>query len=355
LAFDTYTLAAKHRVEMKAETLAEKRQLLKMNALALKEIRQGLRQVYLAPASVSTEQDFPRIARFRPLARLLAAEGDVRLAENRVGEAAQSYLDAVQLGTQMMRGGKNLDAIVGIACQQIGRRGLWKVAPRLSEPEARRVIQRLQKIQASHVPLAEIFYEEGRFFQEGKATPLPTVTVDGKTEDPNSDWFVKYMNQGMVDYMNRVAHETAAPFPKRSNTVRRPRNPLVKTSSVHSAVERLWVMVDGSKAQNDLLILTLAAQAFHRTNGRYPNALEELVPDYLKKLPNDPFTGETPFRYGIKDKSYVLYSVGPDGVDDGGQPIIGITTPSSDPDEKARPRLLPASRGDIVAGVTTFL
>jgi len=46
------------------------------------------------------------------------------------------------------------------------------------------------------------------------------------------------------------------------------------------------------------------------------------VPSYLKSIPNDPFVEKKPLIYKKTAKGYLLYSVGPDGVDDGGKPVF---------------------------------
>jgi hypothetical protein len=43
-----------------------------------------------------------------------------------------------------------------------------------------------------------------------------------------------------------------------------------------------------------------------------------LVPEFLPQLPADPFNGQ-PLRYVMQPDHYLLYSVGQDGVDNGGQ------------------------------------
>jgi len=73
-----------------------------------------------------------------------------------------------------------------------------------------------------------------------------------------------------------------------------------------------------------------------------------LAPVYLKAIPADPFTANGTLRYKRTGKTYVLYSVGPNGTDDGG-------TPSAD-DKASMPgtrssSLRIGSGGDIVAGV----
>ncbi|NLH72436.1 MAG: hypothetical protein GX456_05220 [Verrucomicrobia bacterium] len=55
--------------------------------------------------------------------------------------------------------------------------------------------------------------------------------------------------------------------------------------------------------------------------GRYPETLAELAPSFISRVPVDPVNGG-PLKYRLIDRDrYVLYSVGPDGVDDGGKPI----------------------------------
>ena len=61
----------------------------------------------------------------------------------------------------------------------------------------------------------------------------------------------------------------------------------------------------------------LALREYHRQHGDYPDTLDRLVPEYLPRLPLDYGDGET-LRYRLTDDGYVLYSVGDNGRDDGG-------------------------------------
>jgi hypothetical protein len=67
------------------------------------------------------------------------------------------------------------------------------------------------------------------------------------------------------------------------------------------------------------VIQVVALRLYHAEKGKYPTALGELVPRYLADLPMDPFTGK-PFVYLPMEKDFLLYSVGPNRVDDGGVP-----------------------------------
>jgi len=67
-----------------------------------------------------------------------------------------------------------------------------------------------------------------------------------------------------------------------------------------------------------MLIVELGIRAFELEKGSPPTTLAELVPAYLEKLPDDPF-GNGPLKYQFNGDSYILYSFGPNGIDDGGQ------------------------------------
>jgi len=62
----------------------------------------------------------------------------------------------------------------------------------------------------------------------------------------------------------------------------------------------------------------LAITQFTQKHDRLPSGLNELVPDFVDSVPLDPFDGK-PLRYVVRETEYVIYSVGPDRVDDGGR------------------------------------
>ncbi len=67
-----------------------------------------------------------------------------------------------------------------------------------------------------------------------------------------------------------------------------------------------------------LLQADLALRLYHHDHGAYPQSLDPLVPDYLSQLPIDPHSGR-PFIYRPDGGDFLLYSVGKDGIDNGGQ------------------------------------
>lgn len=63
--------------------------------------------------------------------------------------------------------------------------------------------------------------------------------------------------------------------------------------------------------------IAVAVERFRRAHRTLPVALSDLSPAFLATVPVDPFTGEA-LRLRVGEASYVVYSVGADGTDDGG-------------------------------------
>ncbi len=79
--------------------------------------------------------------------------------------------------------------------------------------------------------------------------------------------------------------------------------------------------------------LTLAAIALKRhqlRHGRLPKNLAVLVPEFLREVPRDWYNGESLHYRPNTDGTFLLYSVGEDGKDDGGDPTLpeGTRSPS---------------------------
>jgi len=79
------------------------------------------------------------------------------------------------------------------------------------------------------------------------------------------------------------------------------------------------------------LLTLLAIMRYQKDQGRYPENLNELVSTgYLNNLPRDPFSSGGPLVYKKTDDSFLLYSLGSNFEDDGGQPGL---------DSKGKPRM----------------
>jgi hypothetical protein len=64
--------------------------------------------------------------------------------------------------------------------------------------------------------------------------------------------------------------------------------------------------------------------------GSLPESVAAFVPDQLPALPLDPFTADAPLRATFSQNGWIVYSVGPDGEDDGGPPPVDEKAPEND-------------------------
>jgi hypothetical protein len=76
-------------------------------------------------------------------------------------------------------------------------------------------------------------------------------------------------------------------------------------------------------------LVAVAAEQHRLEHGAWPASPARLVPTFLPELPVDPFDGK-PLRSKRLPDGIVVYSVGPDGVDDGGQVAATSGQPISD-------------------------
>lgn len=73
-------------------------------------------------------------------------------------------------------------------------------------------------------------------------------------------------------------------------------------------------------ARRRMAAIAIAITLHQRLYGWRPASLEQLAPEFLRQVPVDPFTADAaPFRYAPDADPARLYSIGEDGIDDGGE------------------------------------
>lgn len=90
------------------------------------------------------------------------------------------------------------------------------------------------------------------------------------------------------------------------------------------ALSRALVRESTSIARLRTPRIALAIERYRLAKGSLPDKLDELVLTYLTEVSDDPFDRQ-PLRYKKLAKGYLVYSVGEDGKDDGGDEKKDIT------------------------------
>lgn len=350
------------RAPKKKRTPAQKRELVRANGAMISETEAALRLPYL---EVNTTNSFttklPHLAEFRNLARTLVLAGNVAWDEKQSRLAATRYLDAVTIGRRVPRQTALIGRLVGIACEAIARRPLWERVDKMDEATALYSLNRLTALHGERVPLAVTYAEEAwtmkQMLLEGFRKP-DEVAADQADPDESSEnvaWGLrtygavvpnKYITDAIDGYMDQASAKSKEPYPS-SKTPPAPPKELFSKFIVPEIVP-LRAKYVGNETGDALLRTALALRVYQLRNGKHPAKLADLVAaKILPAVPDDPFAlpGQ-PLRYKpLPGGKYLLYSIGPDSIDDNGKGIAGKS------DAGKTVRYIDAKfKGDAVAG-----
>jgi hypothetical protein len=297
-------------------TMAQKEALVRASGPTLRLLRQGLNLPYQSPPVRSFTAPLAYYAHDRAMARMLYFVGSVAEQQGHWDVAANAHLDAVQEGEVIEHGSAAIGMLVGNACQAVGRKSLWGDIAQLTGPQAEAAARRMERIDAHQVVLTDALQEE-KWMGEGS---LQEVFAQ-------ANWRKVLMQD--AGYLNGPNW---------------PSDPLA--AAVVMDFSTLQFRYTDTAAQNALLTVMLALRAYDAEHRQYPTTLNALVPKYLTQIPADPFAQSSLLHYRLTGKSYLLYSVGSDGQDNGGAPLK--PAPGTDnPNDYTSP----GSTGDLIGGV----
>ena len=117
-----------------------------------------------------------------------------------------------------------------------------------------------------------------------------------------------------------IRHLTDPSFTKQLDDARLLVRKTSRESMLGSVAKSLYE-VEQTRALLRSAASAVAAMRFRQARGRWPASLDALVPDYLAKVPVDPFSG-APLIYKILGDGIMVYSVGRNRTDDGGKPSL---------------------------------
>jgi hypothetical protein len=208
----------------------------------------------------------------RSLSRSLNAEAEVAAAAEELDAAVDYDLGNVRLGAMFSRGGSTVDYLAGVAVEGMGTAHLTKLRSRMSNEQARRIIDAIDRALAEQDSPDRVLQRDLAYWErwEGWAARLEHV----------------------------IGSFVGLPL---------------GTDSTSADLLR--------QAKCRLLQADLALRMYRHDNGRWPDSLDELLPAYLSAVPLDSYDlyPDQPLRYRREGDGFVLYSAGQDGVDNGGR------------------------------------
>jgi hypothetical protein len=92
------------------------------------------------------------------------------------------------------------------------------------------------------------------------------------------------------------------------------------TALMMPALNRTLESAATAESRRDMARVALAILGYREKNGQFPEELDDLVPDFIATVPLDRFDGK-PMKLKRTDRDLVVYSIGPDMIDNGGAPM----------------------------------
>jgi hypothetical protein len=282
----------------------------------------------------------PTLMRIESLVKLAAAEAQVRVAD---GDSS-GVLDRSVLGVRV---GKTIGTSEGVmlpelsrasSCLAIGLGSLESIVRRvvIDAPTARELVSRLESARWREDTWQRVWADE---YQHLKASLLELDKTLAAGPPDARGWSVVVWKLKPLDYLwqpNRTLTSLAEIYRDRVHRAALPCRELSAEPELEwspwtffspNGIGRQALLLSGpnsdsidkgrchSETRFALLEMLIAARAYWQSNHERPRQLADLVPDYLRALPEDRFAG-APLRYDAARG--VAYSVGDDFVDGGG-------------------------------------
>jgi hypothetical protein len=215
---------------------------------ALQMARTGLTMECQVPVEYSEAFLSNHIIAFkglRVLGQTLMAEGRLAELENRPRDAMKCYLDVVRLGIVSAHGGLIADALLGQSNEAMGREFLQPMLTSLDSRSSSEVAETLQSLDALTEPWQEISERNEVFSRQVTSSLKYQLAGFSMATEPYVR--LRWNEKTLTDQLER----------------------------------------------NRRLIIAFAARAYQLDHQQKPRSVGDLVPGYLKTIPQDPLTGNT--------------------------------------------------------------
>lgn len=319
----------------------------------------------------------PHLPRIKAAAQWLSLGATVKLHQGNFGAAFQDLDALTRLSVQFSQESLLISELVRLAVAAIGINTTWEALqfPEWRDDQLQTLQSRWQSadlLAQAETALAmerlfsEALFTNGRqsfagvnFQPSGVSSGLSELTEIGKQvlENPSEGfraalhrypgyWAWKYWQSYEDEMLNDLVHQAAIDAARRAkasasinvavdvftNNVEHLRTDYTAAGrwlgySAASTLNRFLVRIRGVEIQRCLLVAAIGLKRYELKHGVYPTNLGALSPDFIDQTPRDPIDGQ-PLRYRLNgDGTPLLYSIGENGIDDGGDPAPPTEAP----------------------------
>ena len=329
-----------------AEKLRRQRLRLARNAEALQTFRAALRAGIVRPTSLDTTETivefYKSLINFK---YLLDDEIAVYRADENLEGAQQASLDFLELGNQLGRGGLSnyLDCLT---TSPEALKEAQQFAPKLNAQQSRDFAARW-KLLSEQTPTyqqmlrdeEQITLQEARLKSKVIAAPEPpdtTIETPGAVVSELEKEVRRVFKMGIEGAA--MPYQTGIKLPLLVGA-----SDFIKDNASYPLSRNYRFRADSVTLGHRLFVAALQLRASKLESGQYPETFNAGIDAFSPDL--------APLIYKRAGDSYLLYSVGPDGVDENGAEIQTLRTNQETGAKSVSDRLSPDSFGDITAPV----
>ena len=294
----------------------------------------------------SYEMLLPELQSLRNVARLLVLEARREAADGNAADALHDVARIQRIGRHAASEPILISNLVGIAIDTMALETLAQVLPTLRKSDLAALDSSdIRDLVTTPPAMASHYYGEEAFglsvFADVSDNQLsvPTLTdllINGQPQPstlrmlPLSLLYrVFFLPADLAGYRSIMAQYQAAasrtePYPdltKRIDTIEtqtRDRSPGILTSMVVPALGAVFKAQTRSVAHHRAATALVAATKERLETGAVPETFDELAAQLVPPASRDPFTADQPLFMKQTDDGLLVYSIGPDGEDDGG-------------------------------------
>jgi hypothetical protein len=313
----------------------------------------------------SIDMLLPEMQSMRQAGRLLSLAARREAADGNAADAIRDIVRIQKMGRHAASEPILISALVGLALDRIALSTLADVLPQLRKADLPLLDSaEVADLVGSAPSIAKHFYGEEAFglsvfadLADGRmdVRNLSGLLANGSPSPSNgplarlffaplsslfrsffvSDDVAAYRSN-MKQYQMLAANPPAWPeLKKRADQIEKDmttKNQGLITSLMTPALTAVLRSRVQSLAQHEAATALVAATRQRLAAGGLPATLDELVPGQLPAVPRDPFATDTPLLLRRTDSDWTVYSVGPDGEDDGGPVRANVENPGGNDD-----------------------
>ena len=273
---------------------------------------------------IQQEEDVLELQFTRKLAEFLIFVGDSERNAGNYNGALNRYLQVLHLGHGLGRNSYLISGAYSVSIQSIALHRLNSLlnAPLQNAEFYKLLIQQMARIDNTPLDYKSLLKTEivlGHYYFR----LVRSGSLGGRNIITGSDFFMNREKQIFNNIYFNAVSAISQDYSKTCSLLEKQTYKLPMFSMLNSKSVPVFLTAYRQfaryRVQYGGIMILAALKEYRVEKGEYPDSLSLLVPDYLKKLPEDTFSPDGNYSYKKSGDKILLYSIGNDMKDDNGK------------------------------------